>query len=171
MKLLGALIILLTSTSIGFAFSKKYRERPRQLRQLKTALQSLEAEIMYGLTPIHVASHHLSEQLPKPISRFFSKLLVQLETKDGRSFQAIWMDTMEDFWPSTALKTAEKEIWSQFGQTLGQSDRLNQQKQIQLAFTHLDREEAEARIAQQQYEKLAKSLGVLGGLLLVLLLF
>ncbi len=171
MKFLGAVLILVTSTSIGFLFSKRYRDRPRQLRQLKSALQTLEAEIMYGLTPIQEAAVHLKEQLPKPINGFFSRLVDEMALRDGRSFNQIWVDVLEAFWPTTALKQAEKEIWKQFGQTLGQSDRTNQQKHIQLALSHLEREENEARVAQSQYEKMAKSLGVLGGILLVILLF
>lgn len=58
----------------------------------------------------------------------------------------------------------------QFGSTLGQHDRDHQQKQIHLALTHLEREEGEAKDAQQRYEKMIKSLGFLGGLLLALLL-
>ena len=171
MKLLGAILILLTSTAMGFMFSSRYRERPRQLRQLKSALQSLEAEIMYGLTPIHEAAAHLAEQIPHPINGFFIELVQQLDKRNGQSFHYIWNEALENFWPKTALKINEKEIWKQFGQTLGQTDRDNQQKHIKMALSHLDREEKEARLAQQQYEKMTKSLGVLGGLLLILLLF
>ncbi|WEG14308.1 stage III sporulation protein SpoIIIAB [Pullulanibacillus sp. KACC 23026] len=171
MKIIGIILIVSTTTLIGFALAKRYRERPRQLRQLVTALQSLESEIMFGLTPVFEAASHLVEQLPSPSNRFFADLLVLLDKRDGRALTDIWSETTESFWTQTALKQAEKEIWKQFGQTLGQSDRENQKKHIRLAISHLEREEEEARIAQQQYEKMTKSLGILGGLLIVLLLF
>jgi stage III sporulation protein AB len=81
-----------------------------------------------------------------------------------------WDETLQQFWPQTAMKKNELEIMKQFGATLGLSDRENQQKQIRLALSHLEREEAEARAAQSQYEKTLKSLGILAGLLLVILL-
>jgi stage III sporulation protein AB len=171
MKIIGIILILSTSTLIGFALARRYRERPRQLRQLVTALQSLESEIMYGLTPVFDAASHLVEQLPRPANSFFSELVTLLDKRDGRSLTELWSETTEHFWAQSALKQTEKEIWKQFGQTLGQSDRDNQKKHIQLAIAHLEREETEARLAQQQYEKMIKSLGVLGGLLIVLLLF
>ena len=51
-KLLGAIFIILATTWTGFEAAKHLSERPKQLRQLKSALQSLEAEIMYGHTPL-----------------------------------------------------------------------------------------------------------------------
>lgn len=171
MKLVGALLILLASSLIGFGFAAHYRERPRQLSQLRTALQSLEAEITYGLTPVHDAALHLAAQLPHPVKQFFETLAERIEEGQGQPLSVIWEETLEAFWPRTALRTNEKEVWRQFGLTLGQSDRANQQKYIQLALSHLEREEKEARTAQQQYEKMVKSLGFLGGILIILLLF
>lgn len=171
MKLIGSILILMATTFIGFGYAKRFRERPRQLRQMVSALQSVEAEIMYGLTPIHEVAEHLTTQLSMPINQFFKELTRQLKEKDGRSLSTIWNDALELFWPKTALSASEKEIWRQFGQTLGQTDRDNQKKYIQLTIAQLEQEEKEARLAQQQYEKMAKSLGILGGLLIVILLF
>lgn len=171
MKWIGIVLVLTTTTLIGFGYAKKYRERPRQLSQLINALQSLEAEIMYGLSPIKEVADHLSHQLAAPIRYFFITLIKGLNEKDGRSLSVIWNEAVESYWPRTALKATEKEIWKQFGQTLGQTDRDNQKKFIKLAISQLEHEEKEARLAQQQYEKMAKSLGVLGGILIVLLLF
>ncbi|HSU80540.1 MAG TPA: stage III sporulation protein SpoIIIAB [Candidatus Angelobacter sp.] len=171
MKLIGAILVLIASSLIGFTFSARFRERPKQLSQLRSALQSLEAEITYGLTPVYEAALHLAGQMPEPVNRFFGTLAERIETGKGQPLSQIWQETLEAFWPKTALKKNEKEVWRQFGLTLGQSDRANQQKYIQLALSHLEREEKEARSAQQQYEKMVKSLGFLGGILIILLLF
>ena len=72
-KIVGAILILFATTWTGFEVAKQLTERPRQLRTLKTALQSLEAEIMYGHTPLHEAARRLSQQLPSPINGFFYK--------------------------------------------------------------------------------------------------
>lgn len=55
----------------GFSYAKRYSERPRQLRLLKSALQSLEAEIMYGHTPLSEAAERLVKQMPKPLNWIF----------------------------------------------------------------------------------------------------
>ena len=70
----------------------------------------------------------------------------------------------------TALKEGELEIMKQFGETLGQYDHEIQQNYIRLTMVHLEREEGDAIEQQQRYEKMMKSLGVLTGILIVLLL-
>ncbi|HEX6922562.1 MAG TPA: stage III sporulation protein SpoIIIAB [Bacillales bacterium] len=168
-KWLGALFIIAATTSGGFMWAKQYSERPRQLRQLKTALQALEAEIMYGLTPLAEACEHLAGQFSDPLRIFFQEFSKRLE-EGSSSVQQAWDESLKMVWPQTALRKGEREVMKQFGATLGKHDRDHQQKQIRLALSHLEREEAEARDAQYRNEKMIKSLGFLAGLLLVLLL-
>jgi stage III sporulation protein AB len=168
-KIIGAILIILATTWAGFEASKQLSERPRQLRALKSALQSLEAEIMYGHTPLHEASRRLAAQMSEPISSFFSKFasrLVETET----TVKDAWDASLKEVWRLTALKKGELEIMKQFGETLGRHDRLSQQKQILLTLTHLEREETEARDKQLKYEKMVKNIGFLAGLLLIILL-
>lgn len=169
MKWFGALLILLATTWSGFEAARQLSERPRQLRQLKTALQALEAEIMYGHTPLVEAALRLARQLPFPFSRFFERFAEKLQTEETNVHEA-WEDSLRAIWRATALKQGEFEAMKQFGETLGQYDRFAQQKQIALTLVHLDREEQEALEKKARYEKMAKSLGFLVGLLLVILL-
>jgi len=168
MKIIGSLLIILTSMAIGRMYGKRYRDRPRQLRQLRSALQVLETEITYSLRPIGDVAAKLMQQLPKPINLFFKQLTEELNK--GLPLQGAWKESVHKFWQGTALKKSEQDILLQFGVTLGQSDRENQEKHIHLALTHLEREEFEAREAQATYEKLWNTMGFLAGLLIVLLL-
>lgn len=166
---MGAIIIIIATTWTGFEAARHFNERPRQLRLLKSALQSLEAEIMYGHTPLHEASRRLAAQLSKPLSTFFERFAGKL-TDTETTVKDAWEESLKEVWKLTALKKGEFEIMKQFGETLGRHDRTSQQKQIQLALTHLEREEADAYDKQATYEKMVKSLGFLSGLLLVILL-
>ncbi|HEY2422393.1 MAG TPA: stage III sporulation protein SpoIIIAB [Neobacillus sp.] len=169
-KLVGAIFIIVATTWTGFEAARHLSERPRQLRALKSALQSLEAEIMYGHTPLHEAARRLSAQLPVPISTFFDAFAKKL-TDTETTVKEAWGTSLKEVWRSTALKQGEFEIMKQFGETLGRHDRFSQQKHIMLTLTHLEREEAEAIQNQTKYEKMVKSLGFLTGLLLIILLF
>lgn len=167
-KLFGAVFILISTTWAGFEAARHLSERPRQLRQLKTALQSLETEIMYGQTPLHEAARRLASQLPNPLSLFFKEFEKRLTNSDTTVNDA-WNASLNEIWQITALKKEECEIMKQFGETLGRHDRLSQQKHIILTMTHLERVEADARDKQAKYEKMVKSLGFLMGLLLIIL--
>ncbi|TLS36366.1 stage III sporulation protein SpoIIIAB [Pseudalkalibacillus caeni] len=169
MKILGAIIIIAASTWAGFEWAKKLSERPKQLRQLKVALQSLEAEIVYGLTPLGQACIHLAEQLPKPLAWFFETVNKKLE-EGSSSAQEAWDSSLNEIWKFTAFRQGEMEVMRQLGATIGKHDRDHQQKQLRLALIHLEREEGEAKEEQVKYEKMIKSLGFLAGILLVILL-
>lgn len=168
-KIIGAILIIFATTWTGFEAARQLSERPRQLRVLKTALQSLEAEIMYGHTPLHEASRRLAVQLPGPLDQFFS-IFAQKLTESETIVRDAWEGSLKEIWGQTAFKKNEFEIMKQFGETLGRHDRLSQQKQILLTLTHLEREESEAREKQTRYEKMVKSIGFLAGLLLSILL-
>lgn len=169
MKIFGALLILIAATSIGFQIAKKLRARPQQLRQMKVALQSLEAEIMFGQTPLGAAAQQLAAQLEEPISLFFAKFSELLDSSDI-SVKKAWDESLQAVLVKTAFQKQEIEVLKQFGTTLGQHDRYQQQQQIRLTLVHLEREELDARDRQQRYEKMVKSLAFLSGLLVVILL-
>ncbi|WP_445490508.1 stage III sporulation protein SpoIIIAB [Niallia sp. 03133] len=168
-KIIGAIIIFASTSWAGMELSKGLSERPKQLRQLRSALQSLEAEIMYGHTPLHEASRRLAEQLSKPLASFFADFANKL-TNEETTVRNAWTTSLEEIWKKTAMKGPELEIMKQFGETLGRHDRISQQNQIRLTLSHLEREEEEARDIQTKYEKMVKSLGVLSGLLIIILL-
>ncbi|WP_071460093.1 stage III sporulation protein SpoIIIAB [Bacillus massilinigeriensis] len=168
-KLIGAALIITATTWTGLEAARKFNERPRQLRQLKSALQSLEAEIMYGHTPLHEAARRLSTQLQAPLSRLFSSFSKRL-LEEETTVSSAWNASLDEIWRETALRNGELEILKQFGETLGRHDKQSQQKQIQLAITHLQREEGDAFEKQSKYEKMVKSLGFLSGLLIIILL-
>lgn len=169
-KLIGAIFIVVATTFTGFEAARNLSERPKQLRALKFALQSLEAEIMYGHTPLHEAARRLAAQMAKPLSTFFESFAGKL-TNSETTVKEAWESSLKEIWKSTALKQGEYEIMRQFGETLGRHDRFSQQKHIMLTLSHLEREEAEAVQTQAKYEKMVKSLGFLSGLLLIILLF
>ncbi|SDC04378.1 stage III sporulation protein SpoIIIAB [Shouchella lonarensis] len=168
MKWLGACFIVLCTTLYGFHKAKALRERPQQLRQLQVALRSLEAEIMFGQTPLAEASERIAAQLSEPLSQFFLQFSCKLQEKHVTVATA-WMESLDETLRETALKQSEREVLRQFGTTLGTTDRTQQQKQLKLAQVHLERDELEAKDLQVRYEKMTKMLGILAGLLLVIL--
>lgn len=168
-KLIGSVIIIIATTWTGFEASRHFSERTRQVRQLKSALQTLDAEIMFGHTPLHEAARRLALQIPKPIAWLFDSFANKL-TNGETTVKEAWDASLQEVWQTTALRNGELEIMKQFGETLGRHDRLSQQKQIMLTIAHLEREELDATDRQAKYEKMVRSLGFLTGLLLIILL-
>lgn len=169
MKWIGALIIIGTTTWLGFDKSHQLNKRPKHIRQLKNALQILEAEILYSQSSLQNAFQNIAEQVPHPLNEFFYSLASSLQTQDFDLIDC-WEKNVESLINHSSLGLNEAEIINQFGRTLGQHDMIQQQKHIQLTISHLERELDEARDEQYRYSKMSKSLGILVGVFIVLLL-
>ncbi|CAM3956378.1 stage III sporulation protein SpoIIIAB [Lederbergia lenta] len=169
LKLIGAIFIIVATSWAGFEFSKRLSQRTKQLRLFRNSLQTLEAEIMFGHAPLGEAALRIASQLPKPVSVHYQSFAEKLAVA-GATVMSAWEESLNETWNLTALQRSEFEILLQFGENLGKHDRQTQQKQIMLALSHLEREEENAREKQKSYEKMAKSLGVLTGVLIIILL-
>lgn len=171
LKLFGAVLIVLAGTLAGLQRAGQYADRPRHIRALIAALQRLETEIMYGFTPLPEAMRRIGLQVKEPLKNFFITSAEEMSPPNDRSAQDAIERAMEAHWKATALKGTEKEILRQLSCTLGTSDRSNQSTHIALALQQLKQEETVAREDQGKYEKMSKSLGLLLGVLIVILIF
>lgn len=170
LKLIGASLILLATTLVGIYFAKKLSDRTEQLRELLMSLQILETEICYGVTPLETAFKKMSFKESGIIGQLFSRCAYYFQSLDGASTYECWTKSLTEITPKLALEKSELEWLAHFGQIVGNSDREDQQKHIQLMMTHLKNREVEAREEQLKYEKMYKTLGFLAGVLLVILL-
>ncbi|WLV23537.1 stage III sporulation protein SpoIIIAB [Aciduricibacillus chroicocephali] len=164
----GAIFLVGAATWAGFEYSRQLDMRPKQIRQLKNALQILEAEIVYSQTPLQQAFHRIARQVPEPTASLFQNLAESL-LDQNRNLPDIWCKHVEDHCEVTALGPNEKEVLVQFGRTLGMHELQQQKKQLLLASSHLERELEEARSRQDKYGNMAKMLGFLAGLFILLL--
>lgn len=171
LNILGAVLILITGAMFGFYQAAQYANRPKQIRQLIQALQRLETEINYGLTPLPEALEHISKIISAPISNMFLQASRKLSTNDGNTTTDSWREVIKEGWNDTSMKAAEMDIILQLGNTLGISDRNDQIKHIHLTANQLQGEEEIAKEEQKRYEKMWKSLGILVGALVVILMY
>lgn len=173
LKIVGIILVMLAGTLIGFVQAARYASRPKQIRQLLHALQRLETEISYGQTPLPEALFRISTLVSQPIANVFSTISKSLQNNaasSGETVRECWERAVVEHWPATAMKSTEKEAMLRLGSTLGGSGREDQLKHIRLAMIQLQVEESSARDDQHRYEKLSRSLGMLGAALVVILM-
>ncbi|WP_168119251.1 stage III sporulation protein SpoIIIAB [Paenibacillus sp. HB172176] len=169
-KLIGALLIVLSGTLIGFQQAARYALRPKQLRALAHALQRLETEIGYGHTPLPTAILRTAEASPEPIASMLRNAAEGLTGSEELSFRESWEAAIQGGWKETAMRSNEQGVLLRLGSTLGISDKEDQMKHLRLALLQLKTEEDGARDDQGKYEKMWKSLGLLSGILIVILM-
>lgn len=171
LKLIGAVLIVLAGTLAGFKRAAQYADRPRHIRGLIAALQRLETEIQYGFTPLPEALRRIGTQSKEPLRGFFIMAAEEMSPPHNCSAEEGIRRAMDAHWRNASLKGTEQEIFRQLSCTLGTSDRTNQSTHIALALQQLKQEESAAREDQGKYEKVSKSLGLLLGALIVILIF
>lgn len=170
-KLIGAVLILFSASMVGWQISRFYSQRPAHIRALLVALQMLETEIVYGLTPLHRAFVKVGQRVNQEVGKIFLLAAELLGSEQAQSAEEALQKAVRRQWSQTAMRKQEKDVLASLGQVLGSTDREDQQKHLRLAVTHLRGLEEEARAEQGKYEKMYKSLGFLGGLLVVILMF
>ncbi|THF75912.1 stage III sporulation protein SpoIIIAB [Cohnella fermenti] len=169
-RLVGAALILFAGTMIGFLQAARFAERPKQIRHLLHALQRLETEIGYGQTPLPEALLRVAKVLPPPLAGLFERIAGELRSASGETVKAAWERIIGGGWASTAMRAGELEAMLRLGASLGGSGRDDQLKHVRLAMLQLQAEETAAREDQAKYERLSRSLGVLGAALVVILM-
>ncbi|UCZ54598.1 stage III sporulation protein AB [Bacillus shivajii] len=169
MKLLGAFIIIVTSTLLGWEFARRFTRRKNQIRQLRLAFEALEGEMVFSMAPLSDACQKVAVQSAAPINQLFSEVSEKL-TSEEKSAPDIWADCLKKWKKKTDLEAAEINILEQFGQTIGQQDIETQRNQIRLAITYFEQEEKHAQESEKKYESMYRSLGFLGGVLIVIIM-
>ncbi|TCS96395.1 stage III sporulation protein SpoIIIAB [Hazenella coriacea] len=169
-KIIGSILVVVACSAIGFQMSKRLADRPRQIRQLRSSLTLLETEIGYGTRHLSEACTSIAQREQGIISHLFKEWGHRLSQMDGSSTYECFQEVIEQCWKITAMGKAEKSILLSLCQTLGMSDRENQLHHLHLTKTNLEVEEDLARDEQARYEKMYKSMGLLTGILLAILL-
>ena len=170
-KLIGGLLIVTASGMAGWKKAGLYSRRPRELRQLISALQMLETEITYVATPLPEALARAAEQVGPPAAALFGRIAGELRTGSGKPAREAWNESLQWYHPRSSLGASDLSIVRGLGNSIGISDREDQGKHIRLAAEQLKTALAAAEEAAQKNVKMWNYIGLLGGLVVVLALY
>ncbi|HHW48568.1 MAG TPA: stage III sporulation protein AB [Clostridiaceae bacterium] len=169
-KIIGSIIILLSSSFLGFILSKDCSMRPQQLRELQGLLQMLENEISYMANLLTDAFYKMHEVRKNEISLIFKQAADYLTADTGLNASEAWERALKENIKKTALNEEDEKILISFGKMLGKSDVEGQLKNIKLAMKQLEIQEKKAEESKAKNEAMYKRLGVLCGLALIIIL-
>ncbi len=169
-KLLGCIMVLLSSGFLGYVLSSDCKKRPRQLRELQSMLQMFENQISYLSDVLAEAFGRISGTGSGETGIFFSDTVERL--RSGRSLSAAqaWEEAVRGNIKKTSLNREDEEILVSFGKLLGGSDLEGQVKNIRLTLYQLRSQEQKAEESRKKNESMYRSLGILGGLAVVIVL-
>jgi len=170
-KLVGAALVFLASSSLGVLLARNLALRQEVLRELQVALQLLETEIAYAASPLPEALHRVAERTRPPTRHLFAAAGRALNGTCGTTAAEAWNQGLAALARAAPLEAEDWAVLTDFGQGLGRGDREDQVKKLPLARSQLRQLEEAAAENRQRQAKVWQTLGLLGGLVLILLLY
>lgn len=171
MKLLGALLIIFSTSWMGMLGGRRLADRPRQLEKLRSDLMLLEMEINYSITPLPQVLQKLASYSHWPINYLWQRTFDNLSNGEGLTAEEAWIRSLESFASKAALSNNDFTILKDFGSGLGLANRQEQVKKFKLLQEQLRAHQKEAEQIKQKSERIWRTMGVLGGIALVILLY
>ncbi|HIS27485.1 MAG TPA: stage III sporulation protein AB [Candidatus Pullilachnospira intestinigallinarum] len=169
-RMLGAVLLAASCAGLGILESLRLKKRIEQLRVMIRIAAFLEGEISFARTTLPEALRSVGGRLAPPFSEFLQDLAAQLERCPGKSFGELLRQSARGRLKGTELREEDLEAFFGVASDLGYLDG---KMQVHILQTY--QKEQEEKVGQLAAElpakqKLFRSLGILGGIFLVILL-
>ncbi|MCY0901749.1 MAG: stage III sporulation protein AB [Firmicutes bacterium] len=172
MQWIGSGSVVAGTASLGSRLAARYRDRPRELRELTTVLRALAAEITYARTPLVQALTRAGSSVPRPgVIRQFAQGAASDLKLPGAVLEVVWRTRVTQELAESSLTNEDLEIVNGLARTIGQTGVEEQTGALMAAIALLLDREREATAERSQYARLYVTLGVLAGVLIVVLLW
>lgn len=159
------LLIFLSSTYIGRMISFKYKNRVNDLKEFKSALNIVNTKIRYTYEPIGEICTQISKMNNSNIGKLFNEVKKLLNSYSVTEAWNIAIDTY-----GNNFSKDDKNIIKSLGKMLGKTDASGQQSQILELQEFLNIQIEKAETDRNKNEKLYKSLGMVIGIAIIIIL-
>lgn len=173
-KIVGAALIILAGAGFGACPVHKMKERTKEFETLYFCLLRLKSEISHGGKPLPEAIRSAANNKKEGDSgvyRTVMKLLAERMDRGREGYEGILRACAEEGFRDSVITTEEQDAFTDTFLLLGGGDK---EKQIQMLSYYA--ENVRLAIAQEKQKKkeksyLYRSLGILGGLFLSVIMY
>lgn len=170
LKIIGSCLVIIAGTLAGFYASNRLDEQKKLLLELKNMIVLLKGEIRFSASIMGQAFMNISDKCSEPFKTFLRGCGVEMNKYDGRSLDEIWKYEVNLHFKDTILGNREMEKLYELGGKLGFLDLQMQLSYLEQFLEELDADIKEADNKIHNNSKLYKSLGIMGGILVVLII-
>ncbi len=164
-KIIIYTFIFLSSSLIGMLLSKKYSNRVNELKEFKNALNVFKTKIRYTYEPIPEIFNQISENINSNISNVFKFAANKMDVLTAGDAWQVALK-MEDL----NLNEEDKTVIGNLGKLLGKTDLQGQLSSIEMTLDFLDQQIRKAEIQKNKNEKMYRTLGMIAGISIVIIL-
>lgn len=145
--------------------------RADELTEMKRGMLMLKSEIGYSSRPLYEALIDISTRLGGAVSEIFEDSGRLLKSRKTSSAAEAWEKTLKDRKSRTFFAGEDIAAFAAFGQAMGGVDTKGQLLNIEQAVLYIDQKTGELMKKYMKDGRLFRSAGVLGGILIVVVLF
>ncbi len=164
LKMIGSVLIILSSTSIGFSRSLDMNKQLEELETLKHIFYLMKKELEYTHGTFEEIFLNIGSKMTGKYGTWLTELGKTLRQKPQVQFETIWQESIETDLKNTKIQEKDKKELEKMGKHLGRLESIE---------LYINQLEYEIKIRREQYRskrKLYQSMGIAGGIFLVILL-
>ncbi len=169
-KLIGILCILAGCAGWGSAKAGQEKERVRHLRTLFHIMGQMRSEISYGKHTLPEICLLLSELNDDCYHSCFVRIYERTREEKGGDFPEVWEAEVQACLKQLPLREDERETVAELPKTLSFQEEGGQSGRIGLAEAFLEGRYRQAEETCENRSKMIRSVSILTGLLLTILL-
>jgi stage III sporulation protein AB len=169
-KIIGCILVIASSTGIGFFFSTEMKCRIEDLKELKKLIGLLRGDIRYANTPLPEAINSITRRHSGRFDGFFNYVSVKLHELSGLTFSDIWKTATERELANTSLSKKDKLHLIGFGENLGYLDKEMQMNTFDLYISQLEEEITDLSKSVKEKAYLYNSLGIMAGIFITIIM-
>lgn len=164
LKAIGCLLVFVSCTGIGFSKSVEMQSHLNELEELKKIFYLLKSEIQYTRAPFVEVFEKIGQKTREPFHTWLLDFCNRLNEKRSGMFWDMWCSSIEDNLKGSKLKEDELNELKIVGKNLEYIESLD------LFIEQMEYRIKNTRESYRTKRKLCQSLGMMGGIFLVILL-
>lgn len=169
-KIVGCIMVIVSSTAMGFFFSNELKCRIEDLKELRKLIVLLRGDIRYANTPLPEAISAIARRQNRNFEEFLTGIYTRLNELSGLTFAEVWKDAVENKLKNTSLSKMDKTNLAHFGENMGYLDKDMQMNTLDLYISQLEVEIEELSKSVKEKSYLCNGLGVMAGIFISIIM-
>lgn len=168
-KILFNVVILLSTSMIGFFYGLKFNKRAKNLLDLEYCIRILKSEVIIGNTPLSIALENTYKKGKGEISNIFRIIKEDLINQKREDIYYSFLNLEDILANKYMLNKEDIELLFFLGKVLGKTNRADQEKNFIFILDQISNLRVQANLEKIRNGKLYPSLGVLIGLGIIII--
>ena len=171
LRIIGALAVVSGCAGLGMYYAARENFRTSELSEFKKALLILSSEIEHMRSPLAIACANISKRTSAATGQLFENFSHSLSAGEGETAYQLWMSAADTVREQSFLAAEDWDVIEGFGKTLGYLDKNMQKNAIEYTVGYINDKTAELQQQGDKNKRMYRSLGIIAGLLVTVVLW